>query len=474
MTIAFTGSGGKTTAIFQIARELLVQNINSAEILPEEKKTVIVTTTTHFGISQISLADKYWILEPDQVFKDSQLFQSGVQLITGPIKDEKTNGLDAKQILALHQYCRDHNLFLLIEADGSRQRPVKAPASHEPTIPDISELVVYVTGLSGFDKPLNETVAHRPEIFSRIAGIRLEDRITMEGLIRVLTHPDGGLKNIPLNSRRAIILNQADSPTLDGIAQSMVEPLLSGFSSVVIAALTPNINELPHRKPDEANLSPQIHSVHERIAGIILAAGESKRFGRPKQLLLWRGQPFIRAVVLTALSAHLDPLIVVVGAQADLVKEAIDDLPVKIVVSEEWSHGQSSSIRAGLSALDDIPSTRSRHGPNLPWIDVVGGAVFLLADQPQIPGSVVTALLELHSRGLAPITAPLVLNERRANPVLFDRDTFPDLRSLTGDGGGRKLFGKYPVTDLPWHDKNLLVDVDEPEDYEKLLSNDNL
>ncbi len=124
MTIAFAGSGGKTTAIFQIARELLVRNINSAEILPEENKTVIVTTTTHFGISQISLADKHLILEPDQVFNDSHLFQSGVLMITGLIKDGKTDGLDAKQITALHQYCREHNQFLLIEADGSRQRPV--------------------------------------------------------------------------------------------------------------------------------------------------------------------------------------------------------------------------------------------------------------------------------------------------------------------------------------------------------------
>ena len=474
MTVALAGSGGKTTAIFLIARELLDRKKNTGEDLPEANQTVIVTTTTHFGISQISLADKHWILDPNQVFKDSHLFQSGVQLITGPIKDGKTNGLDAKQIIALHQYCRDHNLFLLIEADGSRQRPVKAPASHEPAIPDISELVIYITGLTGLDKPLNETVAHRPEIFSRLAGFRLEDRITMEGLIKVLTHPDGGLKNIPLNSRRAIILNQVDTPGLDALAQSMVEPLLGVFSSVVIASLKPNIHELPNMKPDEANLLPQIHSVRERIAGIILAAGESKRFGTPKQLLLWRGVPFTQAVVSTALSAHLDPVIVVVGAQANLVMGTIDDLPVKMVVNEEWSHGQSSSIRAGLLALDEIPTTRTRPGPNLPWIDLVGGAVFLLADQPQIPASVVAALLELHSSGLAPITAPLVVNERRANPVLFDRDTFPDLKSLTGDGGGRKLFSKYPVTYLPWHDKNLLVDVDEPEDYEKLLSNDNL
>jgi molybdenum cofactor cytidylyltransferase len=97
----------------------------------------------------------------------------------------------------------------------------------------------------------------------------------------------------------------------------------------------------------------------------------------------------------------------------------------------------------------------------------VGAAIFLLADQPQVPPTILRALVERHSLDLSPIVAPLVLGQR-ANPVLFDRLTFPDLISLTGDVGGRAIFNKYPVTWLPWHDESLLVDVDLPGDLEKL------
>jgi len=67
---------------------------------------------------------------------------------------------------------------------------------------------------------------------------------------------------------------------------------------------------------------------------------------------------------------------------------------------------------------------------------------------------------------LHPIVAPLVAGQR-ANPVLFDRVTFPDLMALTGDVGGRAIFSKYPVKYLTWHDESLLVDIDTPEDMKK-------
>ena len=76
MTVAFAGSGGKTTAIFQIARELLQQKKHRVDNLTEANETVIVTTTTHFGSSQISLSDKHQILDTNQVFDDHDPTQS--------------------------------------------------------------------------------------------------------------------------------------------------------------------------------------------------------------------------------------------------------------------------------------------------------------------------------------------------------------------------------------------------------------
>jgi molybdenum cofactor cytidylyltransferase len=166
----------------------------------------------------------------------------------------------------------------------------------------------------------------------------------------------------------------------------------------------------------------------------------------------------VRQVAETALQAGLWPVVVVTGFQASEVESTLSGLPVNIILNPNFQQGQSASIRTGLSAL-----------PHNTW-----SAIFLLADQPQIPVDVIRALVESHAQEMQAIVAPLVLEDRRANPVLFDRDTFPDLMQLTGDIGGRAIFSKYKVEYIPWHDELLLLDVDNPEDYQRLVENEKL
>jgi molybdenum cofactor cytidylyltransferase len=103
----------------------------------------------------------------------------------------------------------------------------------------------------------------------------------------------------------------------------------------------------------------------------------------------------------------------------------------------------------------------------------VGGSIFLLTDQPQVGTSIIHALKEKHAGGLYPVIAPMVM-DRRANPVLFDRITFSDLMNIEGDTGGRAIFHKHHVEYLLWHDDSLLLDVDTPEQYQRLISNGDL
>jgi molybdenum cofactor cytidylyltransferase len=205
----------------------------------------------------------------------------------------------------------------------------------------------------------------------------------------------------------------------------------------------------------------KIFAVHEVVAGIILAAGESKRFGEPKQLLDWKGQPFVRAVAKTALEAGLSPVVVVTGANAASVESAVKDLNITVINNEDWKSGQGSSIKAGINAFN----SNSHSKP--------GGVIFLLADQPQVTTSILRALIEKHAEGLYPVVAPMVMDQR-ANPVLFDRATFADLMALEGDVGGRAIFHKHRVEYLPWHDDRLLLDVDTPEMYHRLISDETL
>jgi molybdenum cofactor cytidylyltransferase len=430
-TIAFVGAGGKTTAMFQLARELIQQPTSSLH------PSIIVTATTHLGTWQIPLADHHIIaVSMDDVIHHE--FHD-VTLITGPIENNRTKPIDKSILLSLREGLKRSSIPLLIEADGSRQKPLKAPAEHEPAIPEFVELVVVVSGLSGLGKSLNEGYVHRPETFGELANQKNDSTITPEDVVKVLCHPKGGLKNIPSQARRVALLNQADTSELQAVGGKMAEELLESYDSVLVGAMQSSYLQ-----------------IFEHTAGIILAAGGSKRFGQTKQLLDWHGQPFVRAVVKTALDAGLSPVLVVTGANANEVEKAVSGLDVSLVRNVDWQNGQGTSVRAGVQALP--PKT--------------GGCVFLLADQPQIPVSVIRALMETHANGLYPIVAPLVLREQRANPVLFDRLTFPDLLALEGDVGGRAIFSKHKVEFMPWHDDILLLDVDRPEDYRRLVDSE--
>ncbi|MBI5944197.1 MAG: putative selenium-dependent hydroxylase accessory protein YqeC [Chloroflexi bacterium] len=435
--VSFAGAGGKTTAMFQLAREF---------------PRTIVTATTHLGAWQIPLADHHIATNDLTTLAALENIPAhGVTLVSGEIENDRTSPVSENILSWLYEESQRQNTPLLIEADGARQKPLKAPAGHEPPIPNFTEAVIVTAGLSGLGKPLNDEHVHRAEIFSSLSGLQINQPITADSIARVLTHPQGGLKNIPPTARRIALLNQADTPELQSIGGGMTRKLLDHFDSVIVASLK------------NSNLQ-----TFEQTAGIILAAGESTRFGSPKQLLDWKGKPFVRQVAETALQAGLWPVVAVTGFRAADIESALSGLPVKIVHNPEFPQGQSTSIRAGINSLPPpslgVTSLKSeRFGGGR-----VGAAVFLLADQPQIPADVIRALTESHTREMQSILAPLVQNDRRANPVLFDRITFPDLLNLTGDVGGRAIFDKHRVEYIPWHDDILLFDVDKPEDYQRL------
>ncbi len=426
LRLALVGAGGKTTAMFQLAHQM--------------ESPVLVSASTHLGMEQVRLADAHFILVPPvKVSELKNRLVDGVNLFTGPVsKGNRTSGLGEIELDALCQLADELACPLLIEADGSRRLPLKAPADHEPPIPPWVNTVAVVVGLSGLGLPLTADTVHRPEKFAAVSGAEMGKPVNMPAIAGALLHPLGGLKNIPAGARKVVIFNQADTPVLRTKAARAVQKLWRSYESVLVASL--------------GQADGVVYAVYEPTAGIILAGGSSQRLGQPKALLEWKGQTFIRTIVQTGLAAGLSSVTVIVGSEVLPIREALKDLPVKIIENSDWQQGQSSSIRAGIDSLSGQ----------------IGSAIFLLCDQPQIPVLLVSSLIEKHSQTLAPVISPLA-DGKRANPVLFDQDTFVDLRRLQGDVGGRAIFSKYPPEWLPWNDSSITLDVDTPEDYQRLL-----
>jgi molybdenum cofactor cytidylyltransferase len=420
------------------------------------------------GVDQLSLADQHFSADhPDEIAELANSISDGVNLILGgKIKTDKVSGVDGDVFVSLLDLADSGGYPLLVEADGSRMLPLKAPANHEPAIPTLGypsgdwlDAVVVVAGLTGLDKPLSGEWVHRPERFAITSGLEIGGLISPTELARVLCHPDGGLRNIPAGVRRIALLNQADTAALQAQGQNLAHLLLPEYQAVIISALDPYASWTAARKDQAtygdrfpAELEPSIFACYEPVAGIILAAGESSRLGEPKQLLPWKGEPLIRHIVRTAHSAGLSQIVVVTGAYADRVERSLTGMDVTIAHNLTWEMGQSSSVRSGLGALE--PGT--------------GAAIFILADQPNVPPDLIRLLMETQATTLSPIVAPQVDGER-ANPVLFNRDTFTALNLLQGDIGGRLLFSQYPVQWVMWHDGDVLLDIDTAEDYRRLV-----
>ena len=437
--LALVGAGGKSSALLCLARELA-----------QVHRTVLVTTTTHLGEWQVGAGDGHVVIQAGEPLEAGIEFPRGVVFVTGPVNDDqRVGGLNTTAIGQLNEVAKRKQYPLLIEADGARQLPLKAPAEHEPVITEFVEQVVVCAGLSGLGKPLSGVWVHRPERFGGLSGLEQGELITPEAVSRVLMHPQGGLKGMPEQARRILLLNQADTEEEQAQANTIAQQCMQAFHAVIVAALDKSAEDSGTIE-DKAAQS-EIYAVHEAMGGIVLAAGGATRYGALKQLLLWKGSPLVRHAARAALQAGLSPVVVVTGAGAELVAQAVAGLPVRQVRNDAWQQGQSISLQAGLRAL---PPTS-------------GGAIFLLADQPNITPGLIQALVEAHSQSLAPIVAPLV-DGQRGNPVLFDAVTFADLLQLNGDAGGRQLFRKYALQYVPWHDRSVLQDIDQPEDYARL------
>lgn len=185
---------------------------------------------------------------------------------------------------------------------------------------------------------------------------------------------------------------------------------------------------------------------------IILAAGSSSRMGTAKQNLLYNGQTLLQKAISTVFTTPVEAVAVVLGANADIIRPTLNFSNVHIFVNDIWQEGIASSIRSGLLELLKLhPDMKN--------------VVVILADQPLTDPSVMNNLLIKWEPGKIAASS---YNQTLGPPVLFDKAFFADLLHLKGDEGAKKILFKYPdaVISIPFAGGAL--DIDTPEDYERL------
>ena len=189
------------------------------------------------------------------------------------------------------------------------------------------------------------------------------------------------------------------------------------------------------------------------VAGIIIAAGESKRLGRIKQLLPWSGKTLIEFVIQTTLKCKLEPINVILGSNCDQIAPFLVDSKVNIIYNQLWKEGKGTSISLGINSLPEN----------------IDAAIIFVVDQPFLNMQLINTLIKVFELKKADIVAPY-FQGIQTNPVLFNRLVFPELIKLTGEEGGRTLFNKFHLEKLVWDDEKILLDIDTFKDYEKIIN----
>ncbi len=192
------------------------------------------------------------------------------------------------------------------------------------------------------------------------------------------------------------------------------------------------------------------------VYAIILAAGESRRFGRKNKLFLRYGsETILEASVKHILDSRVDGTVVVVGHQADRVKDILKKYSCPTVINPNYREGMGSSVVVGIDY----------------WLERIGrsptaGFLFTLSDQPSIPTAVIDKLIDKYRDTGAGIVVP-VFNGRRGHPSILNQKYADEIRQAAGRWGAREVILSHPdkILSVPVDEEGVIRDIDTPEDY---------
>lgn len=390
--IAAVGGGGKTSLLHFLA-----------EKFSKEGKRVVLSTTTHMGY------------DPERPFAewgDWQKLQKNIELygytVTGILPEygndlkegllsAKSDGRGPVKFTSPPDACWKDIMamcdVLLLEADGAKRLPIKVPADHEPVIPDEADLVIAVAGLDCLGKRMQD-ICHRPHLASALLGKSENDILTEED-VAVICTSDKGLRKGVGDRAYLVLLNKADTVHLRNQAMR-IEHMMGGVQTV--------ITSLQRKK----------------ISIILLAAGDSRRFGTENKLLhKIEGKPMFQHCLdkMSVLGCRDITVITQFDEIADIARSA----GAKVLYNPHPQEGISSSVKIGLKANLNSEA----------WM-------FAVCDQPWLTLETLEGLINcyfLSGKGIAAVSS----GGKIGNPCIFSSKYKDELLQLVRDVGGKHV-----------------------------------
>lgn len=412
--IAVVGSGGKTSLIWRLTEELV-----------QAGKKVAVTTTTHMAIEK----ERPFALDGEGA--EALIFKHGYVLVASiDIQKKKLSSLPYEKLKKLSELCD----VLLIEADGARKKPFKIPMEWEPVIPDFTDLVIAVCGLDSLGKSIKEA-AYCPRETALFLGKKETDIICPQDMIKAVSSRDGLLKGVGEREYR-VYLNKMDTvkerKTLNKIRRELSDMGVQVFCG-------------------------SLREKKKNTAWIMLAAGNSRRFGANKLLYEIEGSPMYQRTLSCLFKAQKEVLKkteifcpVTVVTQYKEVGETAEKMGAKVCYNPHPEEGISSSLKIGLKENKEADA-----------------CLFTVADQPWLTWESVMGLLEVFwesEKGMACMQN----GEKKGNPCIFSRKYYEKLFSLTGDVGGKQILNAHPTDIVVYQTKGEreLEDIDYMDERE--------
>ncbi|MFN8374610.1 MAG: selenium cofactor biosynthesis protein YqeC [Anaerolineae bacterium] len=427
--VSLIGAGGKTSTMVALAYELA-----------EMGWRVLATTTTRIGESQLGFFPQTATYKTSAQALSALLNDHRCVFLYDEVRAGKVYGLAPEWVPRLLD-STDSDV-MLIEADGARGLPLKAPYSHEPVIPVETSLVIPIASMSVLGQPLDDEHVYNAQAIIERYGFIEGNRVKSPWLAQVLRDEELGLRGVPEKARVTALLNGTPSSGyIRGRARLTArlilrEPRVQGVAVGSVRASDP------------------IYEVQRNVGAVVLAAGKSSRMGQMKVLMPWtERKTIIEHIIEQLYLAHVDHICVVTGNQSKDVTTHAERAGASTVYNAAFASGEMlSSLKAGLKAM---PAN-------------ISAVLVVLGDQPRIQPKTITQVLSAYAEGAGDIVAPSY-QMRRGHPILIDRRYWAEILALPDGGAPRDVLNAHPdsIAYVNVDNDSILADVDTPQDYQR-------